>query len=78
MISVGTYLLAPSWSRIYQKMPSVTNRWYIAHGNTRAMVDDDGALTDWYAYDAWGNLVASHSNTIPCLHPPSDKYCLGT
>jgi len=40
------------------------NRWFIGDklGNTRALVDDDGAITDYYAYDAWGGLVGGKSS----------------
>lgn len=40
------------------------NRWFIADkfGNTRALVDDDGAVTDYHAYDAWCGLVGEKSS----------------
>jgi RHS repeat-associated protein len=32
-------------------------------GNTRALADAGGAITDTYAYDAWGNVVGRTGNT---------------
>lgn len=43
---------------------AASNRWSISDkfGNTRALVDDDGSITDYYAYDAWGGLVGGKSS----------------
>ncbi|MFT3951682.1 MAG: RHS repeat-associated core domain-containing protein [Oscillospiraceae bacterium] len=40
-------------------------RWYLydGHGSVRALVDETGAVTDTYTYDAFGNLTASTGDT---------------
>jgi RHS repeat-associated protein len=36
---------------------------YDGHGSVRLLIDDSGAITDTYDYDAWGNLISRTGNT---------------
>ena len=43
---------------------------YDGHGSVRALADENGKVTDTYAYDAFGNLLKSKGNTENCY-----RYC---
>jgi RHS repeat-associated protein len=40
-------------------------KYYIldGHGNVRALIDEEGSITDRYNYDAYGNLIYKEGNT---------------
>ncbi len=45
---------------------STGTSWYLfdGHGSTRDLSDNSGNVTDTYAYDAWGNLIAQSGSTV--------------
>ncbi len=52
-------------------MPSTLSYYgYDGHGNVRFLMDTNGAITDTYTYDAFGNLIGSSGTT-----PNSYLYC---
>ncbi len=52
-------------------MPSTLSYYgYDGHGNVRFLMDTNGAVTDTYTYDAFGNLIGSSGTT-----PNSYLYC---
>ena len=52
-------------------MPSTLSYYgYDGHGNVRFLMDTNGAITDTYRYDAFGNLIGSSGTT-----PNSYLYC---
>ena len=51
-------------NRISQSQASGTSFYgYDGHGSVRLMTDATGAITDWYDYDAFGNMVSQASTT---------------
>jgi RHS repeat-associated protein len=52
-------------------LPSVLSYYgYDGHGNVRFLMDTNGAVTDTYTYDAFGNIIASTGST-----PNNYLYC---
>ena len=59
--SARYYFREPNGSLIASKQGTTSPVWRYYHfdelGNTRALTDEDGDVTDTYDYDAWGNVT---------------------
>ena len=65
--STGT----PTLSRVYnygyalisQRQPGVSTNYFVfdGHGSTRVLADIGGNVVNAFAFDAWGNLIASNA-----------------
>ena len=53
------------YSLISQRQPGVSTNYFVfdGHGSTRVLADIGGNVVNAFAFDAWGNLIAS--NTAP-------------
>jgi hypothetical protein len=49
----------------FQRQPIVTSYYaFDGHGSTRFLSDATGTATDFYTYDAFGNLVYKSGTTV--------------
>ena len=67
----GLGLISEQGMDLNTLMPSTLSYYgYDGHGNVRFLMDTNGAVTDKYTYDAFGNLIGSSGTT-----PNSYLYC---
>ena len=60
--------------RISQRRTATSYYGYDAGGSVRALFDNTGAVTDTYAYDAFGNTVAQTGSTVNEFQYRGEQY----